>query len=79
MNVDPLFKLEFPNKFLNSLWSLIIIKFQKKNNRLGKNQNEYGINIKPINVLNQFNDKFNKLVDGSKIENKLFIIFRKYF
>jgi hypothetical protein len=43
--------------------------------RDGKAQKEYGINKRPINVLNQFNDKLKIFVEGSKTENKLVIIF----
>lgn len=47
--------------------------------RDGENQNINGININPINVLVQLNGIFMIVVDGSKIENKLFIIFSVFF
>jgi hypothetical protein len=64
-----------PNKVLNSLNKVIKIVFHKILIREGINQYEYGININPINVLNQFNEKLKIVVEGSKTENKLVIIF----
>lgn len=78
INVDP-FNLFGPNKFLNSIWSLEIIKFHKIKCRFGINQKENGKNNNPNIVLIQFNGILNKLVEGSKIENKLLIIFKYYF
>lgn len=74
IKVDP-FEFIFPNNILNSLWSFNKIKFHIIKWRLGINQNENGININPKKVLIQLIGMFNKLVDGSKIENKLVIIF----
>lgn len=62
-------------KILNSEWSLFIIIVHIKLYRDGINQNSDGIIINPINVLNQFKDKLNVEVEGSKTENKLVIIF----
>lgn len=31
------------------------------------------MNIKPINVLIQLNGKLNKFIEGSKIENKIYL------
>lgn len=67
--------LDSPNKVLNSLWRVIIIIFQIKWYREGNSQYMEGININPINVLNQFKDILKILVVGSKTENKLVIIF----
>lgn len=65
----------FPVRTLNSEWSVIIILFHIKINRGGINQNLIGKNNNPIIVLNQLNEIFSQLVDGSKTENKLAIIF----
>lgn len=66
---------DVPNNVLNSLWSVNKMLFQKIWYRDGRNQYIEGINNSPINVLNQFNDKFMILEDGSNTENKFVIIF----
>lgn len=43
---------------------------------MGSNQNINGIKMNNRKVLNQFKDKFIIVVEGSKTENKLVIIFR---
>lgn len=73
INVLPLYG-EFI-RILNSMCSLLIISIHKRFNRDGINQNIDGINIKPINVLVQFNDKLKVEVAGSNTENRLVIIF----
>lgn len=74
MKVIP-FILDGPSNVLNSLWRLMIKEFHKILIREGSIQKEYGIIKIPINVLSQFKDKFNRVVEGSNIENKLVIIF----
>lgn len=64
-----------PKRVLNSLWRVSIILFQIMWYREGINQKEHGINNKPKNVLSQFNDNLKIVVEGSKTENKLVIIF----
>lgn len=56
-----------------------MIKFHKVLIREGKIQKIIGININPIKVLNQFNDKFKIEVEGSNMENKFVIIFKLIF
>ena len=79
IRVLPLLILFVPIRVLNSLCNVYIIVFHKIKCRVGINQNLIGINIIPINVLIQLNDKFKILVDGSKTENKFVIIFRLNF
>lgn len=55
--------------------NFIVILFISVSLREGKNQNFTGKNKIPIIALIQFKDKFIILEWGSKIENKLFIIF----
>jgi len=62
-------------KILNSAWSLEIICTHKKLWRDGVNQKIDGININPIKVLSQFNDKLKIVVEGSNTENRFVIIF----
>lgn len=50
-----------------------MILIHKKCQREGINQYKEGINSKPRNVLNQFNEKI--FVEGSKELNKFVIIF----
>ena len=73
--IKALFLFIGPRRVLNSLNNKYNTLFQIKEIREGKNQNEYGIIINPINVLIQFKDKLKIVVDGSKTENKLVIIF----
>lgn len=75
INVDPLIDLG-PNNVENSLWRVKFILFHIVLIRDDKSQNIDGININPINVLVQFNDRLKILVDGSKVENKFVIIFK---
>jgi hypothetical protein len=60
----------------NSLWRNQEILLIKIIDRLGIIQNLMGKNINPRIVLIQFKGKLKKLVIGSKILNKLFIIFK---
>lgn len=73
INVLPFILLIFI-RVLNSLFNIEVILIHIKFIRDGINQNIDGINISPKIDLIQFNDKFD-LEDGSKIENKLVIIF----
>ncbi|MGI4667870.1 hypothetical protein ACR2YZ_28855 [Klebsiella pneumoniae] len=75
MIVLPAFNLFSPINVLNSLCRVKIIFIQIKFNRVGTNQKIRGNIIKIINVLNQLIDKLKIVVDGSKTENKLVIIF----
>lgn len=61
-------------KALNSLNRYLIILIHIIEIRLGINQKLKGIIINPNKVLNQFSDKLNILVEGSKVENKFVII-----
>ena len=61
---------------LNSLWRVKVISLQHNDQREGEAQKRYGINSKPKKVEIQFNDKLKILEAGSKIENKLAIIFK---
>jgi len=65
---------EFPNKVLNSLWSVLINRFNKINGRLFNNHIPLGMIKNKINDLVQLE---NSIEDehGSKLENKFVIIF----
>lgn len=77
-------RIEFPFELflinnLNSLWSVNRILNHIIENREGNIQNSIGIINSPINVLNQLKEMLSIVVEGSKTENKLFIIFNLYF
>lgn len=78
MNVVPL-NLEGPKSVLNSKCNVEKILFQNKEIREGKNQKIIGKNKIPSKELNQLNEIFKILVEGSKIENKFIIIFKLNF
>lgn len=71
INVLPLLPKEI---LLNSLCNFKIILFQKNLTGQFNNQNIWGIKKKPKIIPNQLIDKLYKEVEGSKTENKLFII-----
>jgi hypothetical protein len=58
------------------LCNVVIIEFHKKWKREGINQYIDGIINRPKNVLIQFRDMLKMVVEGSKTENKLVIIFK---
>lgn len=68
------FEFFVPRRILNSLWSVVIIKFHRILNRDGINQNIGGIIRIPMNTLVQFRDKL-KFVEGSNDEKRFAIIF----
>lgn len=53
-----------------------MILLHNKDHREGEAQYKYGINIKPNKVDIQFIERLKILEEGSKIENKLAIIFK---
>lgn len=67
--------LLFPIKVLNSLCKVKIIFIQIRLNRFGSSQKINGTIINRKKVLNQLIDKFIIVVEGSKTENRLVIIF----
>lgn len=75
---NPIPLLFLVNNILNSLNKVIIMLFIMKVSRLGKVQNLIGNITIPIVILIQLSEKF-ILVEGSKHENKLFIIVRFYY
>ena len=58
---------------------MLIILIQIILNRDGINQNDIGSINNPIIVLIQLMDKFKMLEDGSNVENRFVIIFKKFF
>lgn len=75
INVLPRFILFFPIKVLKSLCNRKMIFIQIIFSRFGKSQKISGKNEKINKVDNQFRDRFIIVVEGSKTENKLVIIF----
>ena len=61
---------------LNSLWRVNIVSLQPRDHREGEAQYKYGMNKRPKRVDTQLSEKLKSLEEGSKIENKLAIIFR---
>jgi hypothetical protein len=75
INEFPLFSFPFLRMVFISWWSLFISRLIIILFRDGINQTLVGINRIPIAVLIQFSDKLLISVAGSKIENRLLIIF----
>lgn len=71
-------KCEGSNKALNSLCRVWVIFVHNKDQREGEAQYIYGTNSRPSKVDTQFKEKEKILEDGSKIENKLAIIFKEF-
>ncbi len=63
---------------LNSLCNVWMIFLHRNDHRDGEAQYRYGMNIRPRRVEIQFIDKLKILDDGSKIENRLAIIFKVF-
>lgn len=68
-----------PNRVLNSLCRVLVIRFHNTVIRVGINQNIIGIMIIAIIVDNQLIDKLNIDVDGSNTENRFVITFNYLF
>lgn len=69
---------DVPNKILNSLWSVLVIKFHNNDHREGIIQYIIGKNITPRKVDNQLSGILIRLEVGSKTENKFVIIFKLF-
>ena len=67
------------SKAVNSLCKVWINFLHIRDHREGEAQYKYGININPRSVDNQFVDSLKILEEGSKIENRLAIIFKIFF
>ena len=68
-----------PRRVLNSLWSELISLPQRRDHREGADQKRYGIRARPRKVDSQFREMFSLEERGSKLENRLVIIFRLAF
>ena len=66
---------ELPSSVLNSLWRVIKVVDQRRDHRVGINQNRVGSMSRPRGVDSQFSDKWAILQRGSNLENSLVIIF----
>jgi hypothetical protein len=75
INSKVIFEFLLPVKILNSLCRIIIIFSGNWLNRDGINQKVGGKIMINRKVLDQFSDQFINDLDGSKMENKLVIIF----